>query len=681
MSRTPTWLAVSCCLLLLLTTSALPVRSVTFHDIVPGGKAGLTYTHQPSTRLQTQLGYQADGDIDVNTEYVVAPFKPYGAPGVAIFDFDGDGDEDIFVANGPGAPNSLFKNLLKETGQLKFVDVAVQAGVDAPGMDAQGVCYGDIDNDGHEDLLVLGNNGNRLFQNQGNGTFRDITVESGLAALPLLNGASCSMGDVNGDGLLDIAIANTFDFSQMLPLTTTPDTLNFSNQLLINKGGNVFADASQSSGINQLAGVQPGISAITWGVSMIDFNQDGLLDIIFAEDFRGSAPTTKTGYLRYMKNDGTGHFTDVTAQMKLDKQGSWRGLAFGDLNCDGNLDLFATNFGDYIFFPGTSPLGAFSSRWFLGQADHTVTDPGPGAVLKTVPTGWGTAITDYDNDGAPDIVAYGGQDNILFLDESNPGILLHNTGCSANFTWDSAANPHPIIRNVEGLAVGDLNDDGFPDIVSVSSFDLGPNPPVAPDFSNPLGSPFDVTAFALFWTVPTADPNHFKYTGFLPVPGTLSVEINSADSGNNWIKVKALGTVGLTRHGVVNRDGIGAVVKFVPRTGKPVVQPILGGSSYASQNSLKATFGLGHMRQGMVEVLWPGGVKNRLYGVHAAERLLLPEIPCSFAANWKSAGDYTTCVASELDRLREAKVIDPLLEARLFVSALKAYFDTHPSPI
>ena len=109
------------------------------------------------------------------------PFKPRGAPGVALLDFDSDGDLDIFVTNGPGRCKSLYSNQLKETGKTTFVDVAMAAGVCAADMDATGVCFGDIDNDGFPDLLVLGRNEpNRLFRNQGNGTFVDITAQSGV---------------------------------------------------------------------------------------------------------------------------------------------------------------------------------------------------------------------------------------------------------------------------------------------------------------------------------------------------------------------------------------------------------------------------------------------------------------------------------------------------------------------
>lgn len=134
-----------------------------------------------------------------------------------------------------------------------------------------------------------------------------------------------------------------------------------------------------------------------------------------------------------------------------------------------------------------------------------------------------------------------------------------------------------------------------------------------------------------------------------------------------------LGTKGISTGGRVNRDGIGAVVKFTPRHGKTVMQPILGGSSYASQNSLEANFGLGARHSGTIEVLWPGGVRNRLYGVYHAERLVFPEISCSFDAEWDNIVHYTSCVMHALGELGDAGILNFRQRARFLTSALRAF--------
>ena len=137
--------------------------------------------------------------------------------------------------------------------------------------------------------------------------------------------------------------------------------------------------------------------------------------------------------------------------------------------------------------------------------------------------------------------------------------------------------------------------------------------------------------------------------------------------------MQTLGTVGLTSAGRVNRDGIGAVVLFTPDHGKPVMRPVLGGGSYASQDSLAATFGLGSADIGTVEVLWPGGARNRLYDVRRSERIVLPEIPCSFTGNGLAHAQYRACVETALDEILARGVLDRALRARLLSSALRAF--------
>ena len=660
---------------------ALPAAAVTFEDIAAGGGAGLTYSRTPSVRLATLDGIAADGLLDLIAEYPNLPYKTHGAPGVAVWDFDNDGDLDIYVTNGPGTPNSLFRNRLRETGQLTFEDVAQAAGAALTAQDSQGVCYGDIDNDRDPDLFVVGYKGNRLLENQGNGTFHDITAASGTGG-PGTTSVSCAMGDVNGDGLLDILIANAFDFQSNIAYGV-PFTYNEHDQLLVNQGGNVFADESDASGIKDLAGLPvPGAALVSWAASLIDLDLDGDLDAVIAQDQHSNL--TNVGFPRIFKNDGTGHFTDATAALHMDRAGEWRGLAFGDVNCDGRFDIFVSNVGDYVFFPGFYPAGTWASRWFLGQSDGTFSDPGVGS-LTTTPTGWGAATSDYDNDGDTDVIYHGGWEFSVFWDESNPGVLLENQGCSASFTWDSAAlagSTNHLDRNVEGLATGDFNNDGFPDVVTVSSFDLPPGTPRIPLFSAPLGSPFDAVATFVFSALPSAsDPLAFDWLGFTRNPGTLAVEINSGNA-NRWAAFDLLGTRGLVANqvssGRVNRDAIGAVVRFTPEGGQPTLTPVLGGSSYASQNSLTVTAGLGAAARGTVEVLWPGGVRNRLYEVAASERLLLPEIPCSFDSAM-SRNDYAKCVKESLKDLRlpHVGVLTHAEAERLEASALRAFDESH----
>jgi hypothetical protein len=665
-----------------LMTGALSAAAapVTFQDIAANGGAGISYGRTPSARIANLEAIQADGFLHLIDEYPSLPVKQYGGPGVALLDFDNDGDLDIYVTNGPGTPNSLFQNRLKETGTLTFLDVAAAVGATLTDQDSNGVCFGDLENDGDLDLYVTGHQGNRMLENQGDGTFDDITAASGTGGQSTTS-VSCAMGDINGDSRLDILVANAFDLSSSIA-HGVPYVYNQHNQLLVNQGGNVFTDTSNTSGIKNLADLpEPGAALASWAVSLIDIDQDGDLDAVIADDQH--ANWTDVGFIRIFKNDGTGQFTDATITANMDNVGEWHGLAFGDVNCDGNFDIFGSNVGDYVFYPGQLPPGAYASRWFLGQNDGTFTDPGVGALVTT-PTGWGAAMADYDNDGDSDIIYHGGWEFTVFWDESNPGVLLNNQGCSGSFTWDSAAvagSTDHLNRNVEGLATGDLNNDGFVDVVTVSSFDVPPGTARTTLFSAPLGSPFDAVATYFSIAEPSAEFILFQWLGTPRTTGTLSIEINSGNA-SKWAAFDLVGTSGLVDNnfstGRVNRDGIGAVVRFTPQGGQPTLHPVLGGSSYASQSSLTVHAGLGSATKGTVDVLWPGGVKNRLYDVKPSERLVLPEIPCSYDAQ-VSPGAYTACVVSALAELAHphSGVLTPQQAARLLVSALRAYHESH----
>jgi hypothetical protein len=667
-----------------LICAALPATAgVTFQNIAAGGGAGLSYGRTPSARLATLQAIQADGILNLGQgEYELLPVKNYGGPGVAVLDYDNDGDLDIYVTNGPGTPNSLFRNRLQETGHLSFQNVAQSAGAALTSQDSNGVCFGDIDNDGDSDLYVTGYKGNRLLENLGNGTFHDITTASGTGG-QTTSSVSCAMGDVNGDGLLEILVANTFDFANNLAYAGTLTYFQY-NQLLVNQGNRHFADQTVASGLNEPLGMpEPGVTLATWSASLIDIDMDGDLDAMVANDDHGNYSGIDAGFIRLFRNDGTGHFTDDSVAAGLNRVGEWHGLAFGDLNCDGRLDIFGTNIGDYIFNPGFFLPGAHASRWLLGASGGTFTDPGLGALV-TAPTGWGAAMADYDNDGDSDIIYHGGYEFSIYWDESNPGVVLNNSGCSAHFTWDSAAlaSTNHLDRNVEGLATGDFNNDGFVDVVTVASFDVNPGQMRVPLPSAPAGSIFDPTATMYFIARPGAvDYLLFEWQGFTRRAGSLAVEINSGN-GNRWAAFKLVGSKDLVdnhfAHGRVNRDGIGGIVRFTPQGGQPTLTPVLGGSSYASQNSLTVQVGMGGALRGTVDVLWPGGVKNRLYNVFSTERLTLPEIPCSFDAA-VSRQSYLQCVTASLGDLLQAHggPLTIVEAARLELSAIRAYEESH----
>jgi len=681
--------------LLALAISAVPASlpasasGVHFDDATSAFPEIAAFHRVPSATLDNARAVQALGTVLLDDFIGPFPIKPHGAPGVALLDYDGDGDLDLYATNGPGGANALFSNLLAETGTLDFVDVAVAAGVDATDQDSSGVCYGDIDNDGDPDLYVLGRSEpDRLFENLGDGTFADITAASGTGGGNLAS-TTCSMADFDGDGLLDIVVAHSFDMSTNLPIFVVPFALSQPNQLFLSAGNDTFVDASASSGVGA-------VQEITWSVAAVDLNQDGLVDIVTAND-NGTIPFAAAGgvdrgLLRYLVNDGTGHFTDVTHAVGLDTPGDWMGLAFADFDFNGTIDLFGSNSGDWIEdflgVPGAH-LGAYASRWHLQRPDGTFADPGMGAMVAGG-FSWGTSALDYDNDGDSDIVFYGGIDAGPFVDASNPGSLAENDG-AAGFTYDldallpSGAPHHLRIEN--GLAVGDLDGNGFPDIVSISGANL-PTVPFGPvPYPQSWGSPVDGLAVLFPTWSPGGQPNQFVYSGVELPLGTVAVELSSGDGDghhgnrrNGWVAVTTRGSVGDTAGARSPRDGYGAVVRVTPTGGDTAIRPVLGGSSYASQNARELTFGLGSARRATVEVLWPGGVRNRLYGVRTGERIVFPEIPCRFDDPAATPSGYRACVVHALDDLEAAGALGRRERGRYLASALRAFAEAHRSP-
>ena len=576
----------------LVTTTANTANAVSFRDIARPG-FGIQYQRFPSANDAIAEAIRQRGTVPF-LDVLLGPIKERGAPGVALLDWDRDGDLDLYVTNGPGHANSLYSNQLRERGSLSFRDVARRVGADLTAQDSQGVCFGDIDNDGDSDLMVLGNGEpNHLLENR-RSHFVDITTRAGIGGG---NGHhfSCSMGDVDGDGLLDIFVTQTFDPVSKMAIAVEPFALNEPNLLFRNRGRNRFEDVSNTSGIN---GPQNGVS---WATTMFDYDADGDLDIFVADD-QGAIPPAKytggldRGRIQVLQNDGRGHFTDVTEQAHLDKPESNMGFAVADWDGNGTLDLAISNIGDWIepFLGVPYTLGDQTQRWFLNDGDGTFSDPGVGPLVASG-WSWGISALDAENDGDFDYLGLGGFDLSAFIDETNPGALLINDGHARFSASLGALEADHTRRNDHGLAIGDLDGNGFEDIVSVSIINRPVSFPFIPHSFGYGGYLDPFAGWAPVWE-PTGEGDLWRWNQVPMENGTLAIEMNQGDPNNRWIDVDLVGTVGLTDHGAVNRDGIGAVVRFTPEGGQTASQPILGGSSIASQDSLTAHFGLGRGR-------------------------------------------------------------------------------------
>lgn len=660
-----------------LTNAAFAHEPGIRFEALDNAAVGLDFIRAPGERLADLEALQT-GSLEIPISMADVPFFPsrvFGFPGVAVLDHDNDGDLDLFVTNGPGAANSLFVNQLIPTGTIGFEDQATAAGVAAAEMEATGTCFGDLDNDGDPDLLVLGlSEPNRLFENRGNGLFEEVSA-SGLEGGPSAS-SSCALGDIDGDGLLDAFIGNIWDQSTHLAIFAEPFALNQPNELYRNEGGLRFADVSETSGIREFANLPPNVATITWAASMVDIDRDGDIDLIQADD-QGAIPNARDGgldrgFIQVFLNDGTGHF--ISRPIDLDEQsaGSWMGVGLGDLDCDGTIDILGSNFGDYGIpsFGMPYTLGDQSTRWFLGNGDGSFRQPDYGDLTASV-FGWGNLVADLDLDGDQDMAYFGGLYVATTGVHDNPGTVLENEGCGDGFRLAPNALSFDYRREpVTGAAIGDLDRDHHPDIVTVAAFAAPASLPLLPSPAS-YGSPFDSVAAFLPLFFPT--PAGLVWSGSSLEGGGISVELNQG-SGRG-VTIQTLGTVDIVHGGRTNRDGIGALVSFRPRHRDTVTMPIQGGSSHASQHAIEAYFGLGTRSSGTVEVLWPGGVRNRLYRVRNRETFRFPEIPCSFDDPSFTFPSYLVCVASSLGQLFHQDLISYRDARRLFSSSIWAFFE------
>ena len=496
--------------------------------------------------------------------------------GVALFDYDGDGFLDVFLVNGTtleGFPKGKepINHLFRSRGNGTFEDVTARAGVGASGW-GQGACTGDYDNDGHEDLYVTYYGQNRLYHNRGDGTFEDVTARAGLLDKRTRWGTGCAFLDYDRDGKLDLLAANYIDLD--LARAPTPDSglcrykgvkvacgppglTGGKNVLFHNRGDGTFEDVSDKSGITKASGTY-GL-----GVSTLDFDDDGWVDAYVANDSNPSA---------LYRNNHDGTFTDVAvtsgcAYSQDGKPQAGMGVAIGDYDHNGTMDIFKTNFaGD------TSTLYANSGQGFCDDRTFAA-----GIGVNTRWLGWATAFVDLGNDGWLDLFLANGhvypevaqlkteaayaQRKVVYVNRGN--------GRFEDVTEQLGA-PATTPRAARGAAFGDVDNDGDVDIV-ISNVNAPPD---------------------LFRT--------------------------DTEAGRHWLLVKLTGTTS-------NRSAIGARVGCTAG-GMTQWEEVRGGGSYISQNDLRVHFGLGETTKvDRLWVRWPSGLEEEWRELAADQILPLRE--------------------------------------------------------
>ena len=491
-------------------------------------------------------------------------------PGCAFIDYDNDGYPDILLINGddfPGHPHAgaTTLKLYHNNHNGSFTDVTRQAGLAVP-MFGFGVAVGDYDNDGFDDLFISALGQSHLFHNNGNGTFTDVTKPAGMRG-PSEFSASAAWVDYDRDGKLDLVVANYVQWSEKSDLYCTIDGAHKSYctpesykgtsvRLWHNLGGGKFEDATQKAGFGDP-------TSKSLGIAILDANNDGWPDLLIAND-------TQPNKLYINQRNGTFEERGVPAGIGFSEDGVARagmGVDAADYDHSGHTSVLISNFANQML----SLYHNEGNGLFVDEAPQSEVGR---ATLVTL--GFGCFFFDYDNDGWPDIfVADGHIENEIErvqkrVSYAEPPHLFRNLG-NGKFTEVTAqmGKLFAAPKVARAAAYADIDNDGFLDVLLTTN--AGP----AYLFHNEGGT-------------------------------------------NHSLRIKLVGTKS-------NRDGIGAVVHLKTADGKQS-KMLRSGSSYLAQSELVLTFGLGSQAKAdEVEIQWPSGQVDKLSNVNASQTVVVQE--------------------------------------------------------
>jgi hypothetical protein len=494
--------------------------------------------------------------------------------GVAFLDYDNDGWLDIFVLNGTrleGDPAGNTNRLYKNNRDGTYIDVTAKAGLVRSGW-ASAVTVADYDNDGFDDIFITYYGHNVLYRNNGNGTFTDVTKRAGLAQDVVRYGSGCSWVDYDRDGRLDLFVANYLNTTlerlpkpgenpdctwKGVPVNCGPRGLAPGYvQLFHNNGDGTFSDVSRSSGVAAAAGSYP------MTVVAADYDNDGWPDIYVACD---STPS----WFFVNQHDGTFREEALERGVALSEDGleqAGMGVAVGDYDLDGNLDIFKTNFAD-----DTNVLYRNDGK---GNFDDVTIRAGIGVETRYV--GWGTGIADLDNDGNPDLfVATGSvypevERKLPSYPFHSPRLVFRNLG-GGRFEElvEEAGSGVADAHASRGCAFGDFDNDGDIDVLVMN-----------------MNEP----------------------------PSLLR---NDVTSGGNWLKVLLIGSK-------TNRSAIGSRVTVSYGKSRQA-QEVLAQASFYSVNDRRLHFGLGSEATADLQIRWTNGATENIQKVAANQLVVIRE--------------------------------------------------------
>jgi hypothetical protein len=495
--------------------------------------------------------------------------------GCAFIDYDNDGWLDIFLLNGSrvdGAPEGTTNRLYRNNRDGTFTDVTERAGLVRSGW-ASGVAVGDYDNDGFEDLFVTYWGQNVLYKNKGDGTFTDVTGAAGLLDNGQRWGAGCTFVDYNRDGNLDLFVSNYLEFSFDQALKPGQNANCTWKGVPVNCGPRGLPPGTHSlyrnkgngtfSDVSEASGIKAAKGGYGMSVVAADFDNDGWPDIYVACD---STPSL------FFVNNGDGTFREeaVLRGVALSEDGleqAGMGVGVGDYNLDGHLDIFKTHFAD-----DTNVLYRNDGRGNFMDATRAAA-----IGVETRFVGWGAGIVDLDNDGLPDIFMVTGnvypeiERQLPAYPLRTPRLVFRNLG-DGRFEEliDEAGPAIAAVHASRGCAFGDFDNDGDLDILIVN-----------------LNEP----------------------------PSLLR---NDLKSPSHWLKVKLIGTTS-------NRSAIGARV-IAKYGGRQQVQEVLSQSGFYSSNDRRLHFGLGAATRADLEIRWPTDARQVLRNVSADQILTVTEL-------------------------------------------------------